>query len=123
MFSRLTRPRRTKRRKDKAGRDNTSVGNILVDLGYCDRKTVFNTVRIQIESMPRIGELLVDQAVITPEQLDHALMRQQVLRGLKEPDSLKRYGMEDRKRAIAEAARRLRIIADSALVLAKKAPR
>ena len=109
-----------KRRQAKAGRDTSSLGNVLVDLGYCSRDSVAQTLRQQIESRPLLGQMLIDQGIITPDQLDHALLRQQVLRGKDEPSKLKAYGAEPRRNALESVADRLKRIAESASILADK---
>ena len=110
-----------KRRKEKAEKDQSSLGNVLVDLGYCSRPDVHDVLEKQLDTMPLLGELLVSQNVITSDQLEHALLRQRVLRGEEDPQSLKRYGAERRRKAFDEVATRFRTVADSAGLLAEKA--
>lgn len=116
-----------KRRKRKAENDHSSLGNILVDLGYCSRLQVHEAVGKQLSTeewcvaaLPRLGRLLVDDAIITTEQLEHALLRQRVLRGQSDPSELKRYGTSTRNSAIGEVVERFRGVAESAGVLAQK---
>lgn len=106
--------------KAKARRDHTSVGRILLDLGYCDPKDLDAALADQAERMPRLGEMLIHRDVITSEQLEHALLRQRVLRGQSDPSELKRYGATARKQALSELTVRLRAVADSAAGLAAK---
>ena len=110
-----------KRRKAKAERDQSSLGNILVALGYCSRNVVHDMLAKQAKTTPLLGELLVGDNVITNDQLEHALLRQRVLRGEEDPLALKRFGSERRREAIGEVASRIRHVADSANLLAQKA--
>jgi len=115
-----------KRRKRKAENDHGSLGNILVDLGYCNRVHVHEAVGEQLSAEewgvppPLLGRLLLDTNVITAEQLEHALLRQRVLRGQSDPTELKRYGTATRISALGEMAERFRGVAKSAGVLAQK---
>jgi hypothetical protein len=110
-----------KRRSVRAERDASSLGNILVDLGYCSRDDINIIVNNPARSITSLlGERLVRADIITREQLEHALMRQRVLRGQEDPGALKRYGTEGRRRAFGEIALRLRDVADSAGLLAQK---
>lgn len=115
MFSRSSRKARMRR----ARRDRTSLGNILKDLGYCteaDLDAVLDT-----PSDLQLGRQLLDAGAVTVEHLEHALMRQQVLRGEMDPGCLKRYGTGHRRKAVAEVTDRLQNIAESAGLLAAKA--
>lgn len=106
--------------KAKARKDRTSLGRILVDLGYCEPKDLDVALADQAERMPQIGQILIHRDVITEEQLEHALLRQRVLRGQSDPSELKRYGASVRKQALSELTVRLRAVADSAAGLAAK---
>jgi hypothetical protein len=60
--------------------DPTSIGNILVRLGYCSIEAVFAAVAIQAQRAP-IGEILVEEGEITRDELETALLEQRVERG------------------------------------------
>jgi hypothetical protein len=63
-----------------AQEDETSLGNILVEMGYVTIEQLQNAVEIQKMQAP-IGEILVRMEIITREQLEEALMIQKVNRG------------------------------------------
>jgi hypothetical protein len=111
-----------KRRKAKARaeKDNSSLGRILLDLGYCDTDTLDKALAGQLDDMPRLGQILVSSDVITADQLEHALTRQRVLRGEIEPSELMRFGANKRREALGELTTRLRAVAESAGILATK---
>lgn len=73
------------RRKDVdrfsvAGEDDTSIGNILVELGFVTDDQLKEAVEIQRRANP-LGKILVEMGAITDEQLDEALMQQRIKRG------------------------------------------
>lgn len=70
MFSMWTK------RKDKAAEDPTSLGNILIKLGWCTQEEV-----LKASDDVRIGMSLVQMKVITQDQLEEALFRQRQERG------------------------------------------
>jgi len=109
-------------RKRRRARENdvSSLGNILVDLGYCTAGHIGQMLREQIESMPLIGQMLVERHIITSEQLEHALLRQQVLRGRDEPAKLKAYETNHRLKALSDMADRLQQTAESTSIIAEK---
>lgn len=114
MFSRSSRKARLRR----ARRDRTSLGSILKDLGYCSEADL-NAV-LDTPSDLQLGRQLFEAGAVTTEQLEHALMRQRVLRGELDPGELKRYGTGHRRKAVAEVTDRLQHIAESAGLLASK---
>jgi hypothetical protein len=63
-----------------AQKDESSLGNILITLGYVTPEQVKNAIEIQKMQAP-IGEILVRMKAITREQLEEALMLQKVNRG------------------------------------------
>lgn len=114
-----------RRRKRRAENDRSSLGNILVDLGYCSRPQVHQAVAEQLEAEEfcaarPLGRLLLDANIITLDQLEQALLRQRVLRGQSDPDELKRYGTGGRIDAFGKVADRFRGLAESAGLLAQK---
>jgi len=99
-----------KRQRRKAERDRTSLGNVLLELGYCTQADVAAALQEQCETP--LGERLLDSNAITTRQLQHALLWQQVLRGQADTALLQPYGSEQ-FRAIDEVVGRLRHIADA----------
>lgn len=66
-------------------KDPTSIGNIMVRLGFLSSNELKAYVKEFKETTEkRIGEFLVEREVITEEQLESALIRQQLLRGDRE---------------------------------------
>jgi hypothetical protein len=67
----------------KAQEDETSLGNILLGLGYVSEKALEVAIKIQ-KSQMMLGRILVnmgpEQGGITEEQLEEALLEQKVLR-------------------------------------------
>lgn len=112
---------RRKRRQARAERDASSLGNILTDLGYCSRDSIRQALKRQ--GPVKLGRTLLDERIVTPEQLEHALMRQRVLRGREEPSKLKAYGPDGRRTALKQIAERLQAVADHAALLADKVSR
>lgn len=106
--------------KAKARKDHTSLGRILLDLGYCEPKDLDEVLADQTERMPQLGQILLHRGTITTEQLEHALLRQRVLRGQSDPSELKRFGSNVRLKALNEMTVRLKAVAESAAGLAAK---
>lgn len=111
-----------KRTRTRAHRDHNSLGNILVDLGYCTEHDIKMTIAKQCNgnSLQPLGQLLVNAEIITQDQLDHALLRQRVLRGKEDPASLKRFGTSRRIEAFNEIADRFKDVAKTSTLLAEK---
>lgn len=107
-------------KRKKAQKDRSSIGHVLVDLEYCAPQDIIDVLEEQIGQMPRLGQMLLDRGMVTKEQLEHALLRQRVLRGESDPAELARYGAEKRREALSEMTDKLRAIAKTADVLAGK---
>lgn len=110
-----------RRRKARARTDGSSLGNLLVELGYCSTAQIDAFVTEQDELL--LGQVLLDNNIITTEQLEHALLRQQVLRGQDEPGKLRSYGSEKRRQAMQELGQRIEQAARSTGQLAAKLTR
>lgn len=67
-------------RFEAAQEDETSIGNILVDMGYVTSDQLNQAIEVQKMQAP-VGEILVRMGAITREQLEEALMIQKVNRG------------------------------------------
>lgn len=111
-----------KRLRTRAQKDRNSLGNILVDLGYCTEHDIKIALARQCngDRLKPIGELLVNAEVIARDQLEHALLRQRVLRGKEDPTSLKQFGTARRNQAFHEIAERFRDVANTSTLLAKE---
>jgi hypothetical protein len=64
-----------------AAEDDTSLGNILVSLGYITAEQLEEAVEFQKKFAPRIGEVLVQMKILTVERLEAALIHQKIARG------------------------------------------
>lgn len=60
--------------------DPTSLGNLAVKLGYATKSQIMKALSDQEEQKPLLGKVLIDQKVITGEQLDELLHLQKVSR-------------------------------------------
>jgi hypothetical protein len=106
------------KRKARAGRNISSLGTLLVELGYCSRDEVESIA--QDTAPTKLGQRLVAKGVITQEQLDQALLRQGVLRGHAEAAELRIYGAGRRRKALKDITDRIKGIAESAGQMAKQ---
>lgn len=62
--------------------DQTSIGNVLVKRGYISRDQLDQYVaRFRDQVDMRIGEFMVGEGAITQDQLETALLHQQMMRG------------------------------------------
>jgi hypothetical protein len=80
----------------RATRDHSSLGNVLVRLGYVTHEQIGDALARQRRE--RIGDLLVASGYVTVEQLREALLHQRVARdeaGLN--DLVQLYGNERRE--------------------------
>lgn len=111
------------RKMERASKDKSSLGNILLELGYCTEESLRDVVMEQMEANPLLGKLMVIKGVINRNQLEHAIIRQRVLRGEADPMELKRFGHIQRRDAIKKMADRLETTAQSADALAHKVVR
>lgn len=86
--------------------DETSLGHILIDLGYATPEQVQAAITRQLMTAPPIGEILIEMGVITPEQLEAALYAQRKARGeVSNKDEVQHH--------LAQQAQDIRQIADS----------
>jgi len=64
-----------------AEQDDSSLGNILVEMGFVTKDQLDEAVRIQKQKAPKIGEILVEMKILTEQQLEEAILYQRVKRG------------------------------------------
>jgi len=64
---------------DKAEKDDSSLGNILIELGHITMVELEKAIAIQ-KSQSLLGSILVNMDAITEEQLEEALFEQRVRR-------------------------------------------
>lgn len=70
------------RPKEKAAEDPTSLGNVVIKLGWCTKDQVAKVVqKIEEAYDSRIGKFLLDEGLINEEQLQEALYHQRAMRG------------------------------------------
>ena len=62
-----------------AADDPTSIGNVLINLGFCQPNDIQRVLEI-MTNPKRMGELLMEMEIITPPQLEWALIYQRLLR-------------------------------------------
>lgn len=96
--------------KNQAKGDKTSLGNILVDMGYITSEQLEEAIKIQ-KSQKLLGEVLVDEMkAITSDQLDEALFEQQLRRKKIRRDEILKLHAKRRRRLLIrvdESAKRL----------------
>ncbi len=63
----------------KAKKDPTSLGCILISLGYATQEEI-DQILLEDEGR-RIGEALVERGCLTSEQLEAAMLKQSIMRG------------------------------------------
>lgn len=98
----------------RAAEDETSIGNILIELGHVTQGQLSEAVEVQRSRVPELGGVLIELGFINPEQLDEALLRQRILRGKASKKEITEYERRKRKRASAlfiESANQTREVA------------
>ena len=108
------RQRATDEDFERAGADETSLGNILVELGFISKEQLQEAIAVQRTRVPEIGGILVELGFITQEQLEEALLKQRILRGKAKPREVTDFERAKRKRASAsfmESAQQTRDVA------------
>ncbi len=71
-----------KSQRERAMEDPTSLGNILVMLGWCTKDQIVAAVkRIEAAYDNKIGRYLITEGIISEPQLEEALFRQRMERG------------------------------------------
>lgn len=71
-----------KKKKLSPERDPSSIGNILVDMGFLNESRLLSLIdRFRASKDELLGEYIVRHTELTEEQVEVALMRQKRLRG------------------------------------------
>lgn len=83
-----------------AADDPTSIGNILIELGFCS-KTDIETALEKFESQ-RMGEVLISMEVIDADQLDRALQLQRMKRRQMSPQEEREFAKRQRVALVTE---------------------
>jgi hypothetical protein len=97
--------------------DPTSIGNLAVQKGYATRAQVLTALKRQEERLP-LGEILVEQGILTVGQLEDLLMEQEIMRRRMTAKQAAQYVKSKRREQVKELTRHLRSVTES-LVLAK----
>jgi len=90
----------------KAQKDETSLGNVLLDLGYVSEETLEVAIKIQ-KSQSMLGRILVNMDEITEEQLKDALLEQKILRKTARAQEVIKSNTRRHSRLVEEVQSRL----------------
>lgn len=90
---------------EKAQEDETSLGNVLLDLGYVSMETLEVAIKIQ-KSQSMLGRILVGMKEITEEQLDDALLEQKIRRKKARASDVIKSNSKRHSRLIADVKKR-----------------
>ena len=103
-----------------AAADETSLGNILVKLGFITQEDLAKAVGIQKSKTPFIGEILVDLKMIRVDQLEFALMQQKISRGkASRKEEIEFYDRHSRQ-VIIEFSQKVQKTSEATALLANK---
>lgn len=81
--------------------DPTSIGSLLVDLGFCTRNEI--DAALKRSNGLGIGETLEVMGVITPRQLEWALVYQRQQRGEASSEEVAKFARDQRAALVDEA--------------------
>lgn len=96
---------------EKASRDGTSLGNILLELGYVTEEDLEEAIRIQ-KSQSMLGSILVDQMkAITMSQLEEALLEQKIRRNKANLREITKFQAVKQNQLVTEVAEGFRNLA------------
>jgi len=98
--------------------DPTSIGNLAVARGYATKEQVAAAVQKQEERTP-LGEILVEQGVITHQQLEDLLIEQEITRQHLTDYDASRLIRDRRREKMREVSTSLRDVAVSITALTK----
>lgn len=97
--------------------DPTSIGNLAVQKGYATRAQVLTALKSQEERLP-LGEILVEQGILTAGQLEDLLMEQEIMRQGMTAKQAAKFVKSRRREKMKELACHIRHVTES-LALAK----
>lgn len=87
----------------KADAEDTSLGNVLLDLGHISRDDLKQALEIQKSKAPRIGEILIELELATEDQVYEAVLKQKMLRGKASDREITDFHRHLRKKAFKAA--------------------
>ena len=102
----------------RAEGDETSLGNILVQLGYVDDRQIQDALRDQ--GSGKLGEFLVKCKLCTADQIAHAVLRQKQARGTASAVDVERLHRRDRRRLMQGVLDGLRDVSELSRQLTSK---
>jgi len=91
-------------------RDPTSIGNLAITKGYATRVQVLNALRKQEVRLP-LGEILVEEGILTPGQLEELIMEQEILRSKMTQHQILKYMREKKREKLKEVSSSLHDVA------------
>jgi len=91
---------------DKARKDETSLGNVLLGLGYISEETLEVAIKIQ-KSQSMLGRILISMDEITEQQLKDALLEQKILRKKARAQEVIKSNVRQHRRLVSEVQERL----------------
>jgi Ribonuclease G/E len=93
------------KRHSEAKGDCTSIGNVLLDLGYISLEALEEAVKVQ-KSQSLLGDILVDMGAVTKEQLEEALLEQKIRRKIAKSKEIIKANSAKHGRLISEVQER-----------------
>lgn len=99
-------------------RDPLSIGNLAISKGYATQEQVQQALEKQERRMP-IGEILVEDKVLTHAQLEELLLEQEIAKKKLSPKKAAKLVQEKRREKMREVSHSLRDVASSLTLLAK----
>lgn len=98
--------------------DPTSIGNLAVAKGYATRDQVAEAAKKQEERLP-LGEILVEQGVLTHNQLEELLLDQEIARRHLNDYEASKLVRQRKREKMREVSTSLRDVAGSIVALTK----
>lgn len=98
--------------------DPLSIGNLAIQKGYATQEQVQSAVKKQEARLP-IGEILIEDGVLTSAQLEELLIEQEVLRSHLDDKAAGNFIRKRRQEKIKEVTKSLRAVATSLLFAVK----
>jgi hypothetical protein len=106
----MTLPRKVNGSATDPYKDPTSIGNLAITKGYATRVQVLNALRKQEVRLP-LGEILVEDGVLTIGQLEELIMEQEMLRRKMTKRQVLRYMHEKKHEKMHEVSTNLHEVA------------
>jgi hypothetical protein len=117
MLNLLIRPEDPYERADK---DRTALGAILVELGHMSRDELEKAIAVQKTQIP-LGRILVDELkVITEDQLEEALLEQKIRRKTAKLKDISKFHGERNRRLVDDLKEQLHCMVEKRNAVAGK---